>query len=134
MKNKIIILGFVLVVFLIASMGVVKSNEAEIKIEKIEEKTSDKKLDSVLEQKVNQRFMAYDAEFTLNNLIVVNEKGKIIGKAIIYTNLKELDSFYNNEGYIKTHTYENIVLGILKNKDSVKNTIDNQGIINVKVK
>lgn len=139
-KTKLTIVGFVLFLFAIAFLGVFSSRNAEFQVQELQERTAPKVLDSVIEEKVSMRFTSYDAEFLLNNLIVVNDKGKIIGKVLIYTNINELDSFYNiNPDFVKTRTYENILQALIKQNDSIgesyRQLVEGKpGIINTKRK
>ena len=115
MKNKLIILVFVGVVLLIATLGVVQSNEAIEKAEKIENTTSTKVLDSIISKKIDYRFTSFDNTFMYNNLVVIDDNNVIIGRLILYTSEKEIDSFYNsNLDWRKTRLFTNLKNGTLR--------------------
>lgn len=115
MKNKVIILVFVGVVLLIASLGVKKSNDALKKSIAVEQLTNPKSLDSIISEKVDYRYTSYDSRFMYDKLVVIDEDSVIVGRLILYTNEKEVDSFYNSsEEWRKTRLFTNLKNGTLR--------------------
>lgn len=67
MKNKIIIIGFVVFLLIVATLGVVQSRQAKYKVDKIEKNTSHEKLDSIIQHKIDKQIKIikdtiYDSE------------------------------------------------------------------------
>lgn len=115
MRSKLVITAFVLLVLTIASLGVVKADRAEEKTTKVEQGVSDMKLDSIISSKIDYRFTSYDNRFMYDNLVVVDDDNNIVGTLILYTNEKEIDSFYNSkDDWKKTRLYTNLKSGTLR--------------------
>ena len=105
MKSKLIISAFSIALILMAAIGIKKGNDAQTEAETALKRTDPKALDSI----INYRFTSYDDRFMFDNTVVVDENGKIIGKLILYTNQRYIDSFYNsNNTWIKTRLYDNL--------------------------
>ena len=115
MKSKIIILMFIAFLLGLATLGIVQSNSAISKAEKMENLASEKSLDSIISKKIDYRFTSYDGKFMYENLVVISSDSVVLGRLILYTNKSEVDSFYNsNDDWRKTKFYKNIKNGTLR--------------------
>ena len=80
-------------------------------------------VDSTLIEKAVQkaveddRFKIYDAIFMYRHMVVVDENDSIIGTLILYTNNKEVDSFYSQSGVVKTPLSTRIKMKLIKSKN-----------------
>ena len=114
MKNKLIIVSFILILLALALVGIIKSNSAIEKTRKSTEETRSI-IDSIVTSKIDYRYTSYDGRFMYDNTIVIDEDGKIIGKLLLYTNDKQIDSFYKSDStFKKTRVYDNLKNGTLR--------------------
>jgi len=112
MKNKLIIVGFIMVLLTLATLGIVKSRET---MSVMKERTDPETLDSIIQEKVDYSYMSYDTHFMYDNLVIIDSNEVIVGRLILYTNDKEIDSFYNsNKNWEKTRLYHNLKNGTLR--------------------
>ena len=112
MKNKLIIVGFIMILLTLATLGIVKSRET---MNIVTEQISDEKIDSIIQEKIDYRFTSYDYKFVYENLVIINEDDVVIGTLVLYTNEKEIDSFYDsNDIWKKTSLYDNLKNGTLR--------------------
>jgi len=112
MKNKLIISAFIILLLVMATLGIVKSNQTR---EIVTEQISDEKLDSIVQEKIDYSFTSYDYKFVYENLVVIDEDDVVIGTLVLYTNEKEIDSFYDSgDKWKKTRLYDNLKNGTLR--------------------
>jgi len=111
-RNKFIIVGFIMILLTLATLGIVKSRET---MDIVTEQISDERLDSIVQKKIDYRFTSYDNKFMYDNLVIIDSNDVVIGRLILYTNKKEIDSFYDsNDKWIKTRLYDNLKNGTLR--------------------
>lgn len=121
-KHRLITLLIIAGVLLALTLGVFQSNRALNKILSVEKQTSTKALDSIISEKIDYRYTSYDNRFFYSNLVVTDEKGEIIGKLYLYTNEKEIDSFYNSDvNWRRTKFFDNLKNGSLKILPKINN-------------
>lgn len=115
MKVKTTLMLFVVFLFTMATLGIVKSNQAIENSNELKELTSSKTLDSIISRKIDYRYTSYDGKFMYDNIVVIDNDSVIIGRLILYTNPKEVDSFYNsNLDWSKTRLFSNLKNGRLR--------------------
>ena len=114
MKNRLVLLAFVSVILTFATLSLFKTSKFSERLEN-SSMASEEKLDSIINKKIDYRYTSYDNRFFYSNLVVVDSEDVIIGKLILYTNQKEIDSFYNPDlDRRKTKFFENLKNGSLR--------------------
>lgn len=115
MKTKMILILFIAFLLIMATLGIVKSNQAIDKSNELEHLTSERVLDSIISKKIDYRYTSYDGRFMYDNVVVINSDSVIIGRLILYTTPQSIDSFYNsNNEWSKTRLFTNLKEGRLR--------------------
>jgi hypothetical protein len=112
LSHKWIIVGFILLLFGIATIGIVKSSQTR---NFIDEQIPNGNLDSLITNQVDYRLMSYDYFFMYDNLVVVDSSETIIGRIVLYTNVDEIRKYWETDSTKqRTQLYKSLVEGRLR--------------------
>ncbi|QQV90500.1 hypothetical protein Danklef1_20 [Polaribacter phage Danklef_1] len=102
MKNKTIIILFTITLIALAATGIKRANEA-------------KQENKRLQEKIDYRYTSYDNMFMVENMVVVDSAGVILGNLMLNVNDSIIDAFYSsNKDWRKTRVYDNLKKGRLR--------------------
>ncbi|QQV90905.1 hypothetical protein M1M24_gp34 [Polaribacter phage Freya_1] len=86
----------------LAMTGIKKADEAKAETEKLQEK-------------IDYRYTSYDNMFMVENMVVVDSAGVILGNLMLNINDSIIDAFYrSNKDWRKTRVYDNLKKGRLR--------------------